>query len=128
MRSSIIIPIGQAILVRLLVAWRAWSTFGRLTLSKGNAKLDGLLTQLDLTGNRYNIALVRSYLPSCAGASYNSNYRPCFSSYVLCACLSSAYASARFLTSRIAYLNVRPSECLGSRDHSPSLCSPSVSS
>ena len=26
---------------------------------QGNAKLDGLLTQLDLTGNRYSIALVR---------------------------------------------------------------------
>ncbi|KAI0708286.1 MFS general substrate transporter [Earliella scabrosa] len=28
----------------------------------GNAKLQGLLTQLDLTGNRYNIALVSHYL------------------------------------------------------------------
>lgn len=38
----------------------------------GNAKLQGLLTQLDLTGTRYNIALVSSpedhsahYLPIC---------------------------------------------------------------
>ena len=28
----------------------------------GNAKLQGLVTQLDLTGNRYNIALVSIYL------------------------------------------------------------------
>ena len=30
------------------------------TANIGNAKLDGLVTQLDLTGNRYNIALVRN--------------------------------------------------------------------
>lgn len=26
---------------------------------KGNAKLEGLITQLNLTGNKYNVALVR---------------------------------------------------------------------
>ncbi|KAG0692281.1 MFS general substrate transporter [Suillus ampliporus] len=31
----------------------------------GNAKLDGLVTQLDLTGNRYNIALTMFYIPYC---------------------------------------------------------------
>ena len=30
-----------------------------VVLHIGNAKLQGLLTQLDLTGNRYNIALAR---------------------------------------------------------------------
>ena len=28
-------------------------------ISTGNAKIQGLTTQLDLTGNRYNLALVR---------------------------------------------------------------------
>ncbi|KAH9919553.1 MFS general substrate transporter [Fomitopsis serialis] len=31
----------------------------------GNAKLQGLMTQLDLTGNRYNIALTFFYIPYC---------------------------------------------------------------
>ncbi|KZT63416.1 MFS general substrate transporter [Daedalea quercina L-15889] len=31
----------------------------------GNAKLQGLTTQLDLTGNRYNIALTMYYIPYC---------------------------------------------------------------
>ncbi|KAG1740813.1 MFS general substrate transporter [Suillus paluster] len=31
----------------------------------GNAKLDGLVTQLDLTGNRYNIALTMFFIPYC---------------------------------------------------------------
>uniref|UniRef100_A0A8H7XRE6 MFS general substrate transporter n=1 Tax=Psilocybe cubensis TaxID=181762 RepID=A0A8H7XRE6_PSICU len=31
----------------------------------GNAKLQGLLTQLDLTGNRYNIALTMYFIPYC---------------------------------------------------------------
>ncbi|KZT63330.1 hypothetical protein DAEQUDRAFT_770719 [Daedalea quercina L-15889] len=31
----------------------------------GNAKLEGLMTQLDLTGNRYNIALTMFYIPYC---------------------------------------------------------------
>ncbi|KAF8838016.1 MFS general substrate transporter [Paxillus ammoniavirescens] len=30
----------------------------------GNAKLDGLITQLDLTGNKYNIALMMSSIPN----------------------------------------------------------------
>lgn len=30
-------------------------------LHEGNAKLQGLVTQLHLTGNRYNIALVSYY-------------------------------------------------------------------
>lgn len=33
--------------------------FGWTHFDQGNAKLDGLLTELDLTGNRYDIALVR---------------------------------------------------------------------
>lgn len=36
--------------------------------SQGNAKLDGLLDQLDLTGDRYNVALVRHFsLPEQMG-------------------------------------------------------------
>jgi sugar phosphate permease len=31
----------------------------------GNAKLQGLLTQLDLTGNRFNIALTMYFIPYC---------------------------------------------------------------
>ncbi|KAF9220039.1 MFS general substrate transporter [Gyrodon lividus] len=31
----------------------------------GNAKLDGLITQLDLTGNKYNIALTMFFIPYC---------------------------------------------------------------
>ncbi|KAJ8596851.1 MFS general substrate transporter [Rhizopogon salebrosus TDB-379] len=31
----------------------------------GNAKLDGLITQLNLTGNRYNIALTMFFIPYC---------------------------------------------------------------
>ncbi|KAH7928130.1 MFS general substrate transporter [Leucogyrophana mollusca] len=31
----------------------------------GNAKLEGLVTQLNLTGNRYNIALTMYYIPYC---------------------------------------------------------------
>ncbi|KAF7305754.1 hypothetical protein HMN09_00729000 [Mycena chlorophos] len=31
----------------------------------GNAKLDGLTTQLDLTGNKYNIALTMYFIPYC---------------------------------------------------------------
>ncbi|KAH9835021.1 uncharacterized protein C8Q71DRAFT_137660 [Rhodofomes roseus] len=31
----------------------------------GNARLQGLTTQLDLTGNRYNIALTMFYIPYC---------------------------------------------------------------
>ena len=34
-----------------------WGTYTHFV---GNAKLQGLLTQLDLTGNKYNIALVRT--------------------------------------------------------------------
>ncbi|KAF8331177.1 hypothetical protein F5887DRAFT_999108 [Amanita rubescens] len=31
----------------------------------GNAKLEGLTTQLHLTGNRYNIALTMYFIPYC---------------------------------------------------------------
>jgi len=31
----------------------------------GNAKLEGLTTQLDLTGNKYNIALIMFFIPYC---------------------------------------------------------------
>ncbi|OAX32847.1 MFS general substrate transporter [Rhizopogon vinicolor AM-OR11-026] len=31
----------------------------------GNAKLEGLITQLDLTGNKYNIALTMFFIPYC---------------------------------------------------------------
>ncbi|KAH9922164.1 hypothetical protein B0H21DRAFT_827034 [Amylocystis lapponica] len=31
----------------------------------GNAKLQGLTTQLDLTGNKYNIALTMYFIPYC---------------------------------------------------------------
>ena len=33
----------------------------RRTNTSGNAKLQGLTTQLDLTGHRYNIALVSAF-------------------------------------------------------------------
>ncbi|KDR81104.1 hypothetical protein GALMADRAFT_222657 [Galerina marginata CBS 339.88] len=34
-------------------------------IDRGNAKLQGLVTQLDLTGNRYNIALTMYFIPYC---------------------------------------------------------------
>ncbi|KZT63332.1 MFS general substrate transporter [Daedalea quercina L-15889] len=34
-------------------------------LDRGNAKLQGLTTQLDLTGNKYNIALTMYFIPYC---------------------------------------------------------------
>ena len=47
-----------------------WSCFHTkhsiLTLFSGNAKLEGMVTQLDLTGDRYNIALVMKNLLSCS--------------------------------------------------------------
>ncbi|KII85303.1 hypothetical protein PLICRDRAFT_116666 [Plicaturopsis crispa FD-325 SS-3] len=39
-------------------------------LDRGNAKLEGLLTQLDLTGNKYNIALVRPLFPAVFTVSW----------------------------------------------------------
>ncbi|KAF8884550.1 MFS general substrate transporter [Gymnopilus junonius] len=38
---------------------------GALLAILGNAKLQGLATQLDLTGNRYNIALTMYFIPYC---------------------------------------------------------------
>ncbi|KIK90891.1 hypothetical protein PAXRUDRAFT_150882 [Paxillus rubicundulus Ve08.2h10] len=32
-------------------------------MDRGNAKLDGLMTQLNLTGNKYNIALTMYFIP-----------------------------------------------------------------
>ena len=46
-------------LLRALVRGADGGDRGCVPWRAGNAKLQGLLTQLDLTGNRYNIALVR---------------------------------------------------------------------
>ena len=39
-----------------------WALFYQTRFDQGNARLDGLLTQLNLTGNKYNIALVRLFV------------------------------------------------------------------
>ncbi|KAH7883131.1 MFS general substrate transporter [Phlebopus sp. FC_14] len=55
----------------------------------GNAKLDGLLTQLHLTGNKYNIALTMFFIPYCLFE--------CPANLVLKKVLLSYYRSVRWL-------------------------------
>ena len=43
-----------------------------LTMFSGNAKLEGMVTQLDLTGNRYNAVLVMMDFYSCSSLNANS--------------------------------------------------------
>lgn len=46
----------------------------------GNAKLEGLVIQLDLTGNRFNIALVRNPWFRVHNIAYlTAGYRSCLS-------------------------------------------------
>lgn len=91
----------------------------------GNAKIQGLVEQLDLTGNRYNIALVRSSIFN-TGLIIDSTTRRCTLFPIVC---SSARRSGRcfafiFLsphaTCSLVLKKFRPSRCaLASRPTGP---------
>lgn len=93
-------------MIRVLIRFRALNTkIGNI----GNAKLEGLTTQLHLEGNRYNIALVRiSYMlhRSMFWLTIATAIRPCILS---CACLSLCFYPSLTLPSHIAFLSAQPS-------------------
>lgn len=51
-----------------------------ISMIQGNAKLQGLTEQLHLTGNRYNVALVRQFMSLSRCPAYSSSR--CTSLYV----------------------------------------------
>ena len=59
--------LGQETLVGTTYERSCWSSTLIIREGLGNAKIQGLTTQLDLTGNKYNIALVSIQTFVCHG-------------------------------------------------------------